>query len=161
MFPKKTARGKKTFPGSRRSLEDMDFWSLVKILDAETSYRVRTDAAIAAGLGGLIPCYTCGQYHHFKDMDCGHMIIRKFFGTRWKREILRPQCTSCNLYHEGRHTEFRKRLVSEIGEARMQTLEQYAQVYGHTHPDRLLLIEQIQELRKENNRRRKEEPWRT
>lgn len=150
---------KKAAHGERRKLEEMDFWSLVKILDEETSYRVRTDAAIAAGRGGLIPCYTCGSWHHFKEMDCGHMITRKNMGTRWKREILRPQCTSCNLYHEGRHVRFRERLIQEIGLVRVDTLEKYAAMYGQTHPDRLLLIEQIQELRKENNRRKKEEPW--
>lgn len=159
MFHNKRRGPQKARSGKRRKLEDMDFWSLVKILDEEVSYRVRTDAAIAAGRQGIVPCYTCGQWNHFKDMDCGHCIGRRYMGTRWKREILRPQCTSCNLHNEGRHAEFRKRLVAEIGEERMAKLEQYAAMYGQAQPDRLLLIDQIQELRKENNRRKKEEPW--
>lgn len=143
----------------RRKLEDLDFWSLVRALDAEVSYRVRTDAAIAQGMGENVRCYTCGSIHRFQDMDCGHMIRREYMGTRFDRSILRVQCTVCNRWRGGMQTEFRARLVDELGELKVQERENHAKFYGQAHPDRLLLIDWIKAYREENGRRRKEKPW--
>lgn len=50
----------------------------------------------AANDNGLCQCVTCNNWGHWKDMQGGHFISRRF--TRWKlsEENVHPQCAGCN-----------------------------------------------------------------
>jgi len=138
----------------RRDLEDMTHGELEKLLDSEVSIHVR--ASGAEDSSGFVPCFTCGSYHHFKELDAGHYIGRSNRGVRWDLRNIRPQCTRCNVYEEGRHYKFRANLVVELGEAEVLDLEQTADLYGASKMPREWLINQIKAWRAKNAPLRKE-----
>lgn len=51
---------------------------------------------------GLVKCFTCGGRHNWKEMDCGHGVGRQHMGTKYHEQNNHSQCTSCNVYNEGR-----------------------------------------------------------
>lgn len=59
---------------------------------------------------GRICCYTCGEPHHFNDMECGHFIGRGTMITRWLEENCRPQCYNCNVALRGNLEVFASKL---------------------------------------------------
>ena len=67
----------------------MDRRKLIKRLDTLVSQYVRYKDSDRYG---KVSCYTCGARYHWKDVDCGHFISRKYQGTRWDLQNLRVQC---------------------------------------------------------------------
>ncbi len=109
---------------------------LIGQLDTQVSLFVRLTAASKSERKGWVQCYTCGEWHHWQDIDCGHYIPRGRFGTRFDLRHLRPQDRKCNYYGEGEHWKFRELLVEEIGEAEVLDLEMTANRWGfNKHPD--------------------------
>ena len=45
---------------------------------------------------GLVRCRTCGVSKHWKEMQGGHFISRKWTATKILEENIHPQCPSCN-----------------------------------------------------------------
>jgi hypothetical protein len=87
-----------------------------KLLDEEFSKYVRMTHA---DRNGLCTCYTCPTVAHWKDMDNGHFQLRKNRSTRWDVDNCRPQCKSCNQFHDdGKKKEFEDHLRREIGATR-------------------------------------------
>lgn len=140
--------------GDRRALEDMKLGELERLLDAELSLWVRGNLALK--MSGIIPCYTCGSYFHWKVMDAGHYIGRANRGVRWELHNIRPQCTKCNCYEEGQHYKFRANLVIELGDEAVLDLERIADLYGATKMPREWLVEQIRSWRRTTLPLRKE-----
>ena len=62
---------------------------------------------------GRVECFTCGANHNPWDVHCGHFQSRRYMATRWSEDNRRPQCVSCNIYHQGRQYEFGNRLDRE------------------------------------------------
>jgi hypothetical protein len=153
---KKFAARKPRMAGKRRKLEDMKHGELEHLLDAEISFHVRASAAVEVDLGGIVPCYTCGGFHHWKQLDAGHYIGRANRGTRWDLRNIRPQCTKCNSYQEGEHWKFRQALVTELGASEVEKLELIASAYGASKLPREWLIEQITEWREKNKKLRRD-----
>lgn len=88
-------------------------------------------------------CYTCLS----KDLvgsnwQTGHMWAKASVGAFLKYDIriLRPQCAICNLWHGGRGADFYKRMLSEIGQERMEELEKDRQriVNAYDHYSKIL-----------------------
>jgi hypothetical protein len=149
-FTKKSSVG-----GGRRTLEQMAHGELEQILDHEVSLHVRASAAVELGLGGLVPCYTCGTMYVWKALEAGHYIGRSNRGVRWDLRNIRPQCTKCNSYQEGKHWQFRKNLVVELGEKEVEDLEQVAGMWSEYHHGKPWLIEQIKDWREKNKKLRR------
>jgi hypothetical protein len=131
----------------RRTIEDMGYWDLVKILDDEFSFYVRAGTAVKQGHPGL-SCYTCGNCYHWRDMDNGHFIGREYTGTRWHMSNTKPQCQSCNRFREGEKSRFALHL-SEDG-IDLRALQDIADLNGKSHPPVEWLREQIAEYRRVN-----------
>jgi len=139
----------------RRTLEQMTYWDLIHILDAEYSFNLR--AGMAAKLGTpWISCYTCGSIDHWKNMDCGHYHQRELMGVRFDTRNTRIQCHKCNRFSEGLKATYSTRLLDEIGLESMVALQQLADYWGKTHHATSNLIAWIKEYRAENARIRKE-----
>jgi hypothetical protein len=149
-------RKKKSGDPSMRDLEDMTLGELEGLLDAEVSLWVRGSAALEADAEGLVPCYTCGRLHPWKELDAGHYIGQKNRGVRWDLRNVRPQDTRCNTRQEGEHWKFRMNLVVEIGEDQVKDLEFLASQYGESKMPREWLIEQIRAWRLKTASLRKE-----
>lgn len=147
-FKKKRKPAKKIFENGkprRRKLEEMDFSDLVGILDKEFSFWVR--ACHANEDGTAVACYTCRRYYPINQIDAGHYMSRKYYGTRWDPRNVKPQCQSENRFDDGVKDIFKERLIQEYGEQEVEKLRAYALYYGQAHPPREELIEQIKKYR--------------
>ena len=72
---------------------------------------------------GLVQCYTCGQWMHWKSADCGHYLKRGNLATRFSEMNCRPQCKDCNQFKDGKVDIFRKKLLQEYGAYALLELE--------------------------------------
>jgi hypothetical protein len=54
---------------------------------------------------GICKCITCGEYKHWREIDCGHFISRDHHGVRWEEENCHAQCQSCNRFKSGKQFE--------------------------------------------------------
>lgn len=54
---------------------------------------------------GICKCITCGDFKHWRDIDCGHFITRDNMGTRWEEENCHAQCAHCNRFKSGKQFE--------------------------------------------------------
>jgi hypothetical protein len=106
------------------------YWT--KKLDTVFSQYVRLKNA---DKNGMVKCYTCGALRHYKCLDAGHYHDRKWMGIRWNVDNVRPQCYYCNKFRQGRGPDFRKNLIMEIGEERVEELF-YLRLFEWT-PDEL------------------------
>lgn len=73
--------------------------------------------------GGMGKCYTCGKILPREKLQCGHYIGRQHYATRWEPDNCRAQCVYCNCWNEGEKGIFRARLVQEVGENRVGSME--------------------------------------
>lgn len=85
-------------------------------------YKIKADKAFSdyvrqrdADQNGNVICCTCGTRHHWKLMDNGHFMSRRYEATRFDEKNTGPQCKSCNIYNQGRQFEFSKYLDQKYG----------------------------------------------
>tara|TARA_R110000744_G_C19342736_1_gene559605 strand:- start:1223 stop:1639 length:417 start_codon:yes stop_codon:yes gene_type:complete len=57
---------------------------------------VRIKAAVHADSDGYVKCCSCHKFYHWKDMDGGHYLSRKYTATKIRIENIHPQCKGCN-----------------------------------------------------------------
>ena len=90
----------------------------------KTVAKLREEAAVllqklvrmkAADVDGIAQCVTCGKKQHFKDMDGGHFISRKYTATKLIEENVHPQCKGCNQFASGRHDDYSLYMVDTYG----------------------------------------------
>lgn len=60
-------------------------------------------------------CYTCDSPKGY--MQCGHLITRAKYSTRWDPLNAKAQCAGCNKLHEYQHEHFNSKWIQEYGEA--------------------------------------------
>lgn len=89
-------------------------------LDAIFSEYIRKRDAV----NGYVKCITCGGIFHWKDVDCGHYISRKYNSTRYNEINCNAQCRACNRFKGGREEEYRKALILKYGIDTILNLEQ-------------------------------------
>ena len=76
--------------------------------------------------GEWCSCYTCGKAIKIGTKDCqgGHCWSKAAFSAIYFDErAVRPQCSNCNAFCEGRHDEFNDNLKQEIGMEAWQDLK--------------------------------------
>jgi len=76
---------------------------LIKKLDTVFSHYIRMRHA---NVNGYVECVTCGKHDHWKSMDCGHFMSRKFMSTRWHEDNCQVQCKSCNVFRYGEQYKY-------------------------------------------------------
>lgn len=64
-----------------------------------------------ANADGLVQCYTCGIWKHWKEMDAGHY---KHDRLDFDERNLKPQCSRCNKYHQGQLDEYAHNLIMDL-----------------------------------------------
>lgn len=133
------------------NLEAMKHYQLVKHLDSEVSYYVRAGQAVRNGFP-IIQCFTCGDPGYWKDMDAGHWISRRKFGTRFDLRNIRPQCKICNQNHDGKPETFAALLAAEDGgKETILDLLRINHQWGAKKLDREWLISEIKRYRRLND----------
>lgn len=81
-------------------------------LDIEFSQCVRL---MHSDQDGIASCITCGDKHHWTDLDCGHFVKRGNKSTRWDLKNCGPQCRLCNSTHDGKEDEHAEYIDNKYG----------------------------------------------
>lgn len=64
---------------------------------------------------GYCRCISCGSFHFWRDMDCGHFVNRSHMGTRFSERNCNAQCRKCNRFDEGNNIGYTKGLIRKYG----------------------------------------------
>jgi len=93
-----------------------------KLLDRIFSEYIRLKDA----KDGIVRCYTCGAFKHWKEVDAGHYISRTHKATRWDKRNVHVQCKKCNSTmdwgRKGNLDEYALRLLKDYGQEVLETL---------------------------------------
>lgn len=71
---------------------------------------------------GLVECYTCGIKKDIKLMSAGHGIGGRNNAVLFLEEVVRPQCSGCNIWGNGKYAIFTRKLIDELGMERYDEL---------------------------------------
>ena len=72
---------------------------------------------------GYCRCISCGKIVFWKQIQNGHYMSRRYLSTRFAEDNCRPQCVACNMFNQGNIQMYRRGLVKEIGEQRVDLIE--------------------------------------
>jgi hypothetical protein len=111
MLYKKTARVRSKIKGKP---------DLINKLDTVFSLYIRLKYAMP---NGMCKCISCGTYKPWKEIQNGHYMSRRYMSTRFDEDNCRPQCVSCNIFNQGNIQMYRRGLIAEIGEKRVDLVE--------------------------------------
>jgi hypothetical protein len=127
------SRGKKF----KKSNTDDWFSKFIRIRDIKT--------------GEHCMCITCGKFEHWKDMDCGHFMLRDRPLTRFHEQNCNAQCKRCNRFRDGEQYRHGKAIDEKYGKGTADKLEELAKFRGKKHTP-----EDLKELSKEYRIKAKE-----
>jgi len=65
---------------------------------------------------GICTCISCGKRLHWKKMDAGHFVNRRYMSLRYSETNVNAQCRSCNRFDEGNPVGYMKGLKRKYGE---------------------------------------------
>lgn len=109
----KTAEKKKAKGGQSKT-------ALVKEADKWFSYYIRLKHS---DKNGYCRCISCGKVYFWKYIQNGHYMSRRYMSTRFSEDNCRPQGVECNIFNQGAIQMYRRALVKEIGEQRVDLVE--------------------------------------
>lgn len=69
-------------------------------------------------------CCTCGGWFHWKELDCGHYMSRKYLSTRYSEYNTGPQCRTCNRMKGGEQLKFLFYLEGKYGKEVVTKVEE-------------------------------------
>lgn len=72
---------------------------------------------------GNCRCISCGKVFYWKDIQNGHYMSRRYMSTRFSEDNCRPQCVACNIFNQGNIQMYRRALIKQIGEQRVDLIE--------------------------------------
>ena len=64
---------------------------------------------------GYVKCCTCPTVSHWKEMDCGHWMLRGNKGTRFDERNCHAQCRTCNTHEDGMYDEHSSYIMHKHG----------------------------------------------
>lgn len=71
---------------------------------------------------GVCTCITCGRRRHWKEMDAGHFVSRRYMSTRYEKRNCHAQCQTCNKYNAGEQYKHSLAIDHLYGEGTAQYL---------------------------------------
>lgn len=92
----------------------------VKKLDEVFSKYIRLKYALP---NGMCQCISCGVFKPWKEIQNGHYMSRRYMSTRFDEDNCRPQCVACNIFNQGNAQMYRRGLIAQIGEQRVDMVE--------------------------------------
>lgn len=98
-------------------------------------------------------CVTCppdAPFKHFAALQAGHFISRRYFGTRWTRENVHPQCEDCNktILGNGRRAIHEEYIEQKHGRGTADRLRRLARDFA-LKPRREQLVEMAAKFKEE------------
>jgi len=97
-FPKK-----KKVKGKHKSRDEWGLKEWIRECDKVFSMYVRKSRS---GSNGEVQCCTCSRWKHWKGLDNGHFMSRRYTAVRWDERNCGPQCTHCNTFSQGNQAAF-------------------------------------------------------
>lgn len=85
----------------------------------------------AANGNGYANCVTCGESWHWKELQGGHFISRRYTATKLLEENIHPQCRGCNGFK------------SKDGIVTVQYTNYMTDFYGREFVEELLVMKNI------------------
>lgn len=76
---------------------------------------------------GILSCFTCGKDMIVTEAQSGHGIPGRTNSVLFMEEVVKPQCSSCNIFKGGNLSVFTAKLIKELGIERYQELLEIAQ----------------------------------
>jgi hypothetical protein len=70
--------------------------TIAKLVDEAAVLLQKLVRMKAANSDGYASCVTCGVNKHWKELQGGHFISRKYTATKIMEENIHPQCYGCN-----------------------------------------------------------------
>ena len=116
--------------------------ALIKALDKEIS-RICRNCGI---IGSYNYCYTCGKRLRIEDLDCGHFISRRYIGTRFDLDNVRPQCKNCNRFLHGNLEIYECKLRKELGNEKVDNLITLSKTRHYSTPELEELLNRLKRL---------------
>lgn len=93
---------------------------LIKELDSLFSRYIRLKYS---DKNGYCRCISCGKVYFWKDIQNGHYMSRRYMSTRFSEDNCRPQGVECNIFNQGAIQMYRRALIKQIGEQRVDLIE--------------------------------------
>ena len=93
---------------------------LIKELDVWFSRYIRLKYSDSRG---YCRCISCGKVYFWKEIQNGHYMSRRYMSTRFSEDNCRPQGVECNIFNQGSIQMYRRALIKEIGEQRVDLIE--------------------------------------
>ncbi len=143
--PKPTIRKRVNLKKPKKVLKHdaLNRQAIIKKLDKLTSLYVRQKGM---DKNGYNTCYTCGARYHWKDMDCGHYIKRRYLHTRWDLNNVRVQCQFCNRTLNGNYAVYEPKIKRELGVDEVQKM--WDKAYDTSKISTILLYMMVDEMEK-------------
>lgn len=64
---------------------------------------------------GVLRCFTCGAFRHWRSADCGHGIGRQHRATKYSEVNNHGQCKQCNGFEAGKADVYKERVDERYG----------------------------------------------
>ena len=107
-------------------------------LDRVFSIYIRT---LYANYKEEVTCFTCGEIFHWREIQCGHFILRSNSSTRYDKRNCRPQCANCNEFRNGMEESFEEQLRYDLGDKEFDELMELGkQPYSYSEDEYKELI---------------------
>lgn len=132
------------FKFPKRQSKTTERQKLVHKLDDAFSEYIRLRDADS---NGIVTCITCGDKHHWREVDCGHFVPRGNMATRWELKNCHAQCRLCNSTIDGKYNEHAEAIDRNYGNGQAIILVQLGRTERHFSEYELQGM--IEELRKE------------
>lgn len=100
---------------------------------------------------GMVQCYTCIAFKHYKEMQAGHWIAGHGNAVYINEDYVRPQCYSCNVKRHGMQGEFRDRIRLELGDKVVDELILESNQFKDLTTEDYLELERYYKSKNENN----------
>lgn len=97
----------------------------------------------ASDKDGNVKCVTCGKVGHYKEMQGGHFIGRKWLATRLMEENIHPQCPCCNGPLSGNMIQYTLYMQDTYGRDFVEELQRLK------HKSRKYYKPEVEEIKKE------------
>ena len=107
---------------------------LKKKLDKYFSLWIRLKDADSNGYNF---CFTCNKFDHYKNLQNGHFISRKYLSTRFDEQNCAPQCPKCNIFCYGEQYLFGQKLGSELAESLQEKSRSTVKIFPYEYEERI------------------------
>lgn len=97
--------------------------TIAKLVDEAAVLTQKLVRLEAADNEGYATCFTCGVRRHWKELQGGHFIGRKWLATKLMKENIHPQCPCCNGPLKGNMIQYTLAMIEMYGKEFVEELE--------------------------------------